>query len=109
MKADKPYFSPKQRRVYRRAVAKINILSGAMTSGKTYITDIIWADRQLGKHGAPPVKDSVILGRTKGTIRQNVINPLLEYVGALGSIRNEDGLSYLHIGNRRARDPRAKK
>jgi len=97
-----PYFSLKQKQVYHRAHRKINILSGSMTSGKTYITNQIWIDRQLGALGPIPDGDSIIVGRTLGTVRQNVINPILKMAGALARIRREDGLSYLHIGERRA-------
>ena len=96
-------FSPKQKLAYRMSTKRYNLASGTMTSGKTYLYNILFGLLMLGKFGyIPPEKDFLIMGKTLGTVRQNVINPMLEMFGSLAYLHSEEGLRYLHIGDRRA-------
>jgi len=73
-----------------------------MTSGKTFVANLIFPLHILGKHGTPPPdKDFIILGKTQGTVRQNIVNPMLETMGALAELKREDGLTYIYFANGR--------
>jgi len=95
-------FSEKQRLAYRTSTKRYNVLSGAMSSGKTHLCNIIFPSFILGTYGTPPPdKDFIIVGKTQGTVRQNIINPMLEIFGALVELKREDGLTYLCFANGR--------
>lgn len=91
-------FSEKQKYTAENAIRRFNILSGTMTSGKTYLTNFLYPMYLMGKYGNRPRGNHIILGRTQGVVRQNIINPILETFGSLAKIYRQEGLSYLDIG-----------
>lgn len=71
-------FSDKQLIAYQTSTARINILEGAVRSGKSLILLVRWLDFL---REAPP-GDLAICGRTERTLKRNVINPLIDLVGS---------------------------
>lgn len=71
-------FSKKQLQAFQQSNSRINILEGAVRSGKSFILLMRWIDYII--NGAPG--DLVICGRTDRTIKRNIINPLIELVGS---------------------------
>lgn len=77
-------FSQKQRDFLDRPLRRINILDGAVRSGKTYISLFKWA--QLAR-SAPINQNLMMVGRTLTTLKHNCLDLLIEIAG-------EDNFSY---------------
>lgn len=69
--------SPKQKNFYNNSTAQINISHGAVRSGKTFITNLRWL--KYIKEG-PPGK-LLMSGKTKQSIKDNVLSDLFELIG----------------------------
>ena len=67
--------SAKQKRVYREANAPINILEGAVRSGKTIVSLLRWAEDVAS---APAGGHVIVTGKTNLTIGRNVFGPLMD-------------------------------
>lgn len=81
---------PKQRLFLRESNARINTMCGAIRSGKTHVSLLRWI-----KHiNAAPRGDLIMTGKTLGTLKRNVLNPLQDMLGC--------DMSY-SIGNNMAR------
>ena len=93
----------KQIEVFKNATAKVNLLSGPITSGKTYVCNFLFPLDMLGVRFAPPDGDFLIIGQTQGIANKNIVEPILKMYGDIASVRQVRGISYLYIGNRRAR------
>jgi len=77
--------SPKQRYFYNDATAPINIAHGAVRSGKTFIVNLKWLE--YIKNGPPGLL--LMSGRTKDSLRENVLNDLFEWVGESNYVYQE--------------------
>lgn len=62
---------------YQKSTARINILEGAVRSGKSFTTHLRWLD--FCNNG--PEGDLIICGKTDRSIKRNVILPLQDIVG----------------------------
>lgn len=69
--------SPKQKDFYNNSTAQINISHGAVRSGKTFITNLRWL--KYIQEG-PPGK-LLMSGRTKQSIKDNVLEDIFEWIG----------------------------
>lgn len=69
--------SRKQKDFYLNSNAKINISHGAVRSGKTFITNLRWL--KYIKEG--PEGTLLMSGRTKQSLKDNVLNDIFELVG----------------------------
>lgn len=69
--------SAKQRHFYNYADAQINISHGSVRSGKTYVNNLKWLE--YVKNG-PPGK-LLMSGRTKESLKENVLDDIFEMVG----------------------------
>lgn len=69
--------SPKQKDFYLNSTAKINISHGAVRSGKTFITNMRWLKYIL----EGPKGKLLMSGRTKQSIKDNVLNDIFELIG----------------------------
>lgn len=58
---------------------RINILEGSVRSGKTYISMIMWA---FWVAGSPADRAYLMTGKTLGTLKRNVLEPLSELLGS---------------------------
>ena len=95
--------SERQLDVFRNATAKLNILSGPITSGKTYECNFLFPLDMLGIRHTPPPGDFLILGQTQGIAYKNIVEPILEMYGDRAYTKRIAGMLYLYVGNRRAR------
>lgn len=79
--------SDKQKDAFLNSNARINILEGAVRSGKSFVCLLRWIDFCI--HGA---KGALILcGRTDKTIKRNIITPLQSILGDAVSYRAGKG------------------
>jgi PBSX family phage terminase large subunit len=69
--------SEKQKDYYSNSNAKINISHGAVRSGKTWITNLRWL--KYIRQGPPGTL--LMSGRTKDSIKENVLNDIFDLVG----------------------------
>ncbi|MEG2087215.1 MAG: PBSX family phage terminase large subunit [Angelakisella sp.] len=76
-------YSPKQRELLRLwqqdRLCRINLLEGAVRSGKTWISLVLWA---LWVASSPPKGNYLMTAKTLGTLRRNCLDLLVELVGA---------------------------
>lgn len=71
-------FSPKQLRAIRQSTGRLNILEGAVRSGKTIASMVRWLEYlETGPSG-----DLLMVGKTERTLKRNVLDPISEIVGA---------------------------
>lgn len=70
-------FSNKQLDYIQHSTAKLNIATGAVRSGKTIACTIAWIMFLL----TGPQADYVMMGKSLGTLKRNVINDLFDIVG----------------------------
>ena len=70
-------FSPKQLDFIRNSDAKLNIADGAVRSGKTIACSVRWIDYML----TGPKGDLVMLGKSLGALKRNVLNDLFDIIG----------------------------
>ena len=70
-------FSPKQLDFIRNSDAKLNIADGAVRSGKTIACSVRWIDYML----TGPRGDLVMLGKSLGALKRNVLNDLFDIIG----------------------------
>ena len=70
-------FSPKQKDFIKNSDAKLCIADGAVRSGKTISCTVRWLDYIL----TGPQGDLVMLGKSLGTLKRNVLNDLFDIVG----------------------------
>lgn len=70
-------FSPKQMDFIRRSNAKLNIADGAVRSGKTIACSVRWIDYCL----TGPKGDLIMLGKSMGALKRNVLNDLFDIIG----------------------------
>lgn len=75
-----PEFSEKQGRVFNQANARWNILTGAVRSGKSYVTYWLLLKRLAE---LPPGRRAII-GKTETTIMRNVLDPLKDLMTIYG-------------------------
>lgn len=79
----KPVYSRKQlellRLWQRNELHRINLLEGAVRSGKTWISLVLWA---FWVAEMPPDKSYLMVAKTLTSLRRNVLDLLLELVGA---------------------------
>lgn len=87
--------SPKQRHFLAYSDAQINVLHGAVRSGKTFAADLRWL--KFIKEG-PPGK-LLMSGRTKESLRENVLNDLFAILGE-GNYDYQERRGYLRIYGR---------
>jgi Phage terminase large subunit len=75
-------FNPKQKRSFRRFIQKafkrINFFEGSVSSGKTYITLILWS---LWVMSRPPQSVHLMFGRTITSLERNCLLLLTELFG----------------------------
>lgn len=88
--------SPKQKWAAKRATARLNIYDGSVRSGKTVGSLIDWPHYILTK--APKVGDLFMVGKTLGSLRRNIINPLKVYLG--NSFQYSPGNHIAYFGGR---------
>jgi len=88
--------SPKQRWAVKRSTARINILDGAVRSGKTVALNyrFIRALTESKSH-LPSDTIDVLIGKTLDSLKRNIINPLLDLLG--NSAAYYPGKRELHI------------
>lgn len=87
-------FSEKQIRFYNEADSKINIASGAVRSGKSYIL----LHRFLKEIYEGPPGKFLFTGKSEKTIRDNIIDPMNNLVK--GALRYYSGHGYCILGDR---------
>lgn len=68
------YYTPKQRKAVREANARWNFFTGAVRSGKTFISN----DLLVKRLRELPEGRRAIIGKTEVTIMRNVLDPLQE-------------------------------
>lgn len=88
-------YNPKQADVILHADARWNILAGAVSSGKTFISYDLMAKRCLEQGPG----NSLLVGKTLTTIRRNVINPMRERFGS--AVSEIDGYGNVYLFGRR--------
>ena len=71
-------YSPKQAEVFLTADGRWNILCGAVSSGKTYLTYDLLLRRMLEQ----PPGNCLLLGKTERTLKRNVLDPMREKFGS---------------------------
>lgn len=86
-------YSPKQADVLLNADARWNLLVGAASSGKTYVS----YDLLLKRMRRQPPGPALLIGRTQQTLERNVLAPMRERFGDyyVSRIRSDDGSVYL--------------
>lgn len=90
-----PPLSPKQIIVLKECDARINILEGAVRSGKSYIAHIKFLEMlRTGPEG-----EYLISGKNEGTIRRNILTPLNQLTG--GIIRYNRTLGEFNLFDRK--------
>lgn len=70
-------FSPKQMDFIRNSDAKLNIADGAVRSGKTIACSVRWIDYCI----TGPKGDLIMLGKSMGALKRNVLNDLFDIIG----------------------------
>ena len=70
-------FSPKQLDFIRNSDAKLNIADGAVRSGKTIACSVRWIDYCM----TGPRGDLIMLGKSMGALKRNVLNDLFDIIG----------------------------
>lgn len=88
-------FSPKQADVLLNATARWNLLTGAVSSGKTYISYWLLVKRARTLPPGP----CLLVGKTERTLRRNVLDPMRELFGA-GTVSRVDGNGQVRIAGR---------
>ena len=74
--------NPKQKLAVRDTTARLNILEGSVRSGKSVALDYRFIQAAgEDKRGLPPDAIDIMVGKTLGSLRRNVINPIVELVG----------------------------
>ena len=87
-------FSPKQAQALlllkNGGLKRLNIFEGSVRSGKTYISMIMWG---LWVAAAPKNSAYLMCGKTLGTLRRNVLEPMRELFGSCFtySLSKKDG------------------
>lgn len=89
-------FSPKQADVLLNATARWNLLTGAVSSGKTYVS--YWL--LLKRCRTLPPGPGLLVGKTERTLRRNVLDPMRELFGD-AVVSHVDGSGQVTIGGRR--------
>lgn len=89
--------TPKQRWSVARANSRINIWEGSVRSGKTIAVD----NRYLlavgeERTGLPSDAIDIMVGKTLGSLKRNVINPIIEIVGS-GQAKYFSGKQEFHL------------
>lgn len=90
-------FSPKQAQALlllkNGGLKRLNIFEGGVRSGKTYISMIMWG---LWAAGSPKNSAYLMCGKTLGTLRRNVLEPMREIFGNCFSysLSKKDGLLF---------------
>ena len=87
--------SKKQHDAFLDSTARINILEGAVRSGKSFVCLLRWIDFCINGPPGP----LVICGRTDKTIKRNIIIPLLNLVG--NSLTYQEGKGEISLYNRK--------
>ena len=76
-------FSPKQKQALKLlkngGLTRLNIFEGSVRSGKTYISMIIWG---LWVARSPKESSYLMAGKTMGTLKRNVLEPMTEIFGS---------------------------
>ena len=76
-------FSPKQKQALKLlkngGLRRLNIFEGSVRSGKTYISMIIWG---LWVARSPKESSYLMAGKTMGTLKRNVLEPMTEIFGS---------------------------
>jgi PBSX family phage terminase large subunit len=74
--------NPRQKQAVRDTTARLNVLEGSVRSGKSVALDWRFI-KAVGesKKGLPPDAVDIMVGKTLGSLRRNVINPIIELVG----------------------------
>lgn len=75
-------FFPKQKWSIRRALSRLNIWDGSVRAGKTVSVNYRFLSA-LGesKRGCPPDAIDIMVGKTIGSLKRNIINPLCDLLG----------------------------
>lgn len=89
-------FSQKQADVLINATARWNLLTGAVSSGKTYVSYWLLLKRCRTLPNGP----GLLVGKTERTLRRNVLDPMRELFGA-DIVSNVDGAGQVTIAGRR--------
>lgn len=83
MSKDNVLYSPRQRKMLRLTTTgglrRINILEGSVRSGKTYVSLAMWA-RWVA--GSSCYGNYLMAGRTLAALERNILEPLVQMVGA---------------------------
>lgn len=87
-------FATKQKKFYHESIKRLNIAVGAVRSGKSVGINARWL-KFLSN--APP-GDLIMVGKTDRSLRRNVINPLLEWIGS--DMRYYPGKGEIHLWGR---------
>ncbi len=87
--------SEKQHHAFVESTARINILEGAVRSGKSFVCLLRWIDFCINGAQGP----LVICGRTDKTIKRNIIIPLQNLVG--NSLVYQEGKGEVSLYNRK--------
>ena len=85
-----PTYSAKQRDVLRRAHRRWNIMSGAVRSGKTFVS----YDLLMLRLGALPNGNRLLIGKTERTLARNILDPLRKRFVYVSHVNNE-GIVYI--------------
>lgn len=76
-------FSPKQKQALKLlkngGLKRLNIFEGSVRSGKTFISMIIWG---LWVARSPKESSYLMAGKTMGTLKRNVLEPMTEIFGS---------------------------
>jgi PBSX family phage terminase large subunit len=87
---------PKQKWSIARSNSRINIWDGAVRSGKTVAVDYRFINAvSEPKTGLPPDATDFLIGKTIGSLKRNIINPLTELLG--NDAQYYPGKQELHI------------
>ena len=84
--------SEKQQDAFLNSDARINILEGAVRSGKSFVCLLRWIDFCANGPAGP----LVVCGRTDKTIKRNIIMPLQQLIGDALVYRAGKGEAYLY-------------
>lgn len=89
-------FFPKQKWYLNRSTARLNIAEGSVRSGKTFITNSRFLSA-IGesKKGLPADAIDIMVGKTVGSLKRNIINPLCDLLG--NEAQYFSGKQELHI------------
>ncbi len=87
---------PKQKWSINRAISRINIWDGAVRSGKTVAVDYRYITAIAEpKTGLPPDANDFMIGKTIGSLKRNIINPICTLLG--NDAQYYPGKNELHI------------